>query len=929
MLNMLQALPLILQKRLSERQTKLVTPVMLRLGFTLGGLGSSVCENEEELRVKSEKAFSHSSQVLVEEYLAGWKEVEYEVVRDSYDNCVTVCNMENMDPMGIHTGESIVVAPSQTLSDFEYHSLREVSIRVVRHLGVVGECNVQFALDPKSAEYRIIEINARLSRSSALASKATGYPLAYIATKLGLGYSLTEVENPITKVTKACFEPALDYLVIKIPRWNFEKFKGVERRIGSAMKSVGEIMAIGRTFEEVLQKGLRMLEIGASGAVGDHPFHFEDIEEELRFPTHERVFAIAQAFCDGMTVSQVAELTHIDPWFLHKINHIVKISQNLGEEKKSKGKDLSADAIRKAKQYGFSDAQIAWAAGSSPEEIASLRESFAIRPFVKQIDTLAAEYPAQTNYLYLTYNACEDDIEFKGEKNSVMVLGSGAYRIGSSVEFDWCAVNAMRTAKELGYSTIMVNFNPETVSTDYNECDRLYFDELTFETLSEIYKKENPVGLVVSMGGQTPNNLALACHNAGMTILGTSAENIDRAEDRHKFSSMLEKLNIDQPQWKELSSVEESKEFANEVGYPVLVRPSYVLSGAAMKVAVNDNELERFLGEALDVSAENAIVVSKFIENAREIEIDAVAREGKILASSVFEHVENVGVHSGDATLVIPPQRTYLETMRRITKTAEKIADALNINGPFNVQFIAKDNQIKVIECNVRASRSLPYVSKILKQNFAGLATKVILGAPCEAPNISPLELDYVGVKAPQFSFTRLSGADPTLGVEMASTGEVACLGHDFEEAFLKALLSVGFRLPVKSVLLSTGPLIDKVGFLESSRLLQSMDVKLYATGGTSLFLQENGVEAEELKWPLSKESPNALDFIRDGKIDLVVNIPKNFQEEEITNDYLIRRTAADFSVNLITDLQLARRFVEALYSKDNDDLKCLAWGDY
>ncbi len=900
-------------------------PVMMRIAYALGGLGSGICNNEADVRERAQKALSYTKQILIEEYLRGWKEVEYEIVRDQYDNCLSVCNMENFDPMGIHTGESIVVAPSQTLTNREYHKLREIAIRTVRHLDIIGECNIQYALDPKSEDYRVIEINARLSRSSALASKATGYPLAAVAAKLALGYSLTELQNSITKVTKASFEPALDYIVVKIPRWDLKKFRLVSNKIGSGMKSVGEIMAIGRKFEEALQKGLRMLEIGASGLLLNREMEFGDIRQELSEPTDLRIFAIPEAIKAGMSVDEIHDLTFIDKWFLYKIKSIVDIEERLkqvGEQR------CPRDLLQEAKQHGFSDLQIGRSLGLDELQARDLRKNYGLAPFVKQIDTLAAEYPAQTNYLYLTYNGSEDDLSFL-ERNCVMVLGSGAYRIGSSVEFDWCGVNSVLALKNLNYQTIMVNYNPETVSTDYDECDKLYFDELSFETVVDIYEKEKPIGIIISMGGQIPNTLALRLHHYGIRLLGTSALSIDHAEDRHKFSKLLDELQIDQPKWKELTSMQEAKKFAKNVGYPVLIRPSYVLSGAAMSIAVTDNELEKFLNKATDISADHPVVISKFIENAKEIEIDAVAQEGELLVYAVTEHVENAGVHSGDATMVLPPQRTYLETTRRIKKIAREIARALKINGPFNIQFVAKDNDVKVIECNLRASRSFPFVSKIFKVNFIDIATRVIMGHHPPRIDRSVFDLEYVGVKAPQFSFTRLSGADPTLGVEMASTGEVACLGDDFEEAFLKALLSVGYRLPIKNILLSTGPIESKAEFLSSSRTLQEMGMNFYATGGTARFMEANGISAKVLHWPLSGEKPNVLDYLAEKKIDLVINIPKNYQEEELTNDYIIRRQAVDFAIPLFTNMQLARRFVEAVSRKSIKDLHIKSWGEY
>ena len=901
-------------------------PVMMRIAYALGGLGSGICGNEAELRVRAAKAFAHSKQVLIEEYLTGWKEIEYEVVRDRFDNCITVCNMENVDPMGIHTGESIVVAPSQTLSNREYHRLRQIAIKVVRQIGIVGECNIQYALDPRSEDYRVIEVNARLSRSSALASKATGYPLALIAAKLGIGYSLTDLPNAITGVTKACFEPALDYLVVKIPRWDLQKFRRVSTRIGSGMKSVGEVMAIGRSFEEALQKALRMLGIGASGLVGNLNFVPADLDSTLREPTPERIFAIAEALHQGYAVNRIHQLSHIDPWFLEKMHHIVEISEQLRQC--SQLAACTPALLRQAKQAGFADRQIALFTGVEELQVRQQREKHGIVPCIKQVDTLAAEYPAQTNYLYLSYHGQEDDVPC-GESKAVLVLGSGAYRIGSSVEFDWCCVNTVQALRRLQYRTLIVNYNPETVSTDYNECDRLYFEDLNLETVLDIYKKERPIGVILSVGGQIPNTLAVQLHAAGVTILGTAPESIDTAEDRHKFSHLLDRLGVAQPAWKELVTLEEAKQFAQAVGYPVLIRPSYVLSGAAMSVASNDTEIVTFLKKATQVSEQYPVVMSKFIEQAKELEMDAVAQNGELVVWAISEHVENAGVHSGDATLVLPPQRTYLETMRRIRKITTQIARALHISGPFNIQFLAKDNEVKVIECNVRASRSFPFVSKILQVNFIDIATRVIMGHAVPAIQGSLLDVDYVGVKAPQFSFTRLEGADPTLGVEMASTGEVACLGDDFDEAFLKALLAVGYRLQVRNVLLSTGPIEAKAAFLASARVLQGLGVSLYATPGTADFLRTNGVETIPLYWPLGEQQPNTITYLREGKIDLVLNIPKNYQEEELTNDYLIRRQAVDLGIPLITNLQLAQRFVEALAHKRLDDLQIKSWDKY
>ena len=905
--------------------SKIGYPVMIRIAFALGGLGSGICTSESEVRELADKAFSYSNQILIEEYLEGWKEVEYEVMRDTYDNCITICNMENFDPLGIHTGESIVVAPSQTLNNNEYHRLREISIRVVRHIGIVGECNIQFALNPQTGDYHVIEVNARLSRSSALASKATGYPLAFIAAKLALGYGLTELKNSITQTTMSCFEPALDYVVVKIPRWDLKKFRRVSTQIGSGMKSVGEVMAIGRSFEEALQKALRMLDIGVCGLIGNENLKFEDLENELRNPTEERIFAITHALKSGISIEEVHRLTNIDKWFIYKINHIFEVEKLL---KKYANGICPKGTLLEAKRAGFSDYQIARTLNCHEDEVRGMRKNYGLQPCIKQIDTLAAEYPAQTNYLYLTYNGISDDIEFTN-KNSVIVLGSGVYRIGSSVEFDWCCVNAVMTLRKLGYQTILINYNPETVSTDYDECDRLYFDELSFETIFEIYQKEKPLGIIISMGGQIPNNLALKFNQEGMNILGTSSENIDKAENRHKFSTLLDELNIDQPEWAELTSLKEAKEFAEKVQYPVLVRPSYVLSGAAMGVASTDMELTQFLERAADISRDYPVVISKFLENAKEIELDGVAKDGELVVYAISEHVENAGVHSGDATLVLPPQRTYIETIRKVRTNSKEIAKALQISGPFNIQFIAKDNDVKVIECNLRASRSFPFVSKVYKVNFIDIATRILMNKEVHYNDKSFMELEYVGVKAPQFSFTRLQGADPTLGVEMASTGEVGCLGDDFEEAFLKALISVGFKFPIRTILISTGPLENKAEFISSAKLLKEFGVRIYATRGTSEFMKQYGIDSEILNWPLEKKSPNVLDYISNRKIDLVINIPKDFQEEELTNDYIIRRKSVDFGIPLITNLQLARRFVEAMARKKLPELHIKSWNEY
>jgi carbamoyl-phosphate synthase large subunit len=903
--------------------------VMLRAGYALGGLGSGVCADPGEVRERAGRALAHSGQILIEECLAGWKEVEYEVVRDRFDNCITVCNMENLDPLGIHTGESIVVAPSQTLTNHEYHSLRQIAIRVVRHLGIVGECNIQFALDPRADDYRVIEVNARLSRSSALASKATGYPLALVAAKLGLGHSLPELRNSITVATTACFEPALDYIVVKVPRWDLRKFPQASPRIGSGMKSVGEVMAIGVTFEEALQKALRMLDVGAAGLVGKAGPQRAGLETELAEPTPARIFAIAEAMKAGMPLERIHELSGIDRWFLGGIQRIVAVGERLRAW--GAGVSLPPDLMREAKWMGFADRQIAELTGLHEADVRAQREAHGLRPRVRQIDTLAAEYPARTNYLYLTYRASEDDVDGIG-RDSVIVLGSGAYCIGSSVEFDWCGVNTSQALRRLGYGTVIINYNPETVSTDYNECDRLYFEELSLETVLAIYERERPLGVVVSMGGQIPNRLAIPLQRAGVALLGTSALSIDAAEDRHKFSRLLDTLGIEQPEWKELATVESAQEFAARVGYPVMVRPSYVLSGAAMGVASDARELSALLGKASAISPTHPVVMSKFIENAKELEIDAVACRGEVCASAITEHVENAGVHSGDATLVLPPQRTYLETIRRIKAISARIARALDLHGPFNIQFIAKGNTVKVIECNVRASRSFPFVSKIVGTNLVELATEVMMGrspTAAQRANGSLFDVSYVGVKAPQFSFTRLDGADPTLGVEMTSTGEVACLGDDFEEAFLKALLAVGYRLPVRTVLLSTGPLEAKAAFLEASRELRRLGVTLYATPGTARFLRRHGIRATVLHWPLENRQPSVLEYLGAKRIDLVINIPKSAQEEELTNDYIIRRRTVDFGIPLITNIQLAQRFVEALARKGAADLQIKSWREY
>lgn len=910
-------------------------PVIIRAAYALGGLGSGFCDNETELDALAEKAFSFSPQVLVEKSLKGWKEIEYEVVRDCFDNCITVCNMENFDPLGIHTGESIVVAPSQTLTNNEYHKLRELAIRIIRHIGIVGECNVQYALDPESEDYRVIEVNARLSRSSALASKATGYPLAFVAAKLALGYGLFDLKNAVTKTTPAFFEPALDYVVCKIPRWDLGKFQGVDRMLGSSMKSVGEVMAIGRTFEEAIQKGLRMIGQGMHGFVENKELVIADVDKALREPTDKRIFIISKAMRAGYTVDQLHELTRIDKWFLQKLQNIMDTSIELhdcGWSSSSFG-----SLLRKAKRQGFSDFQIARAIGldtvmsgeNAAQKIRELRKRVGILPVVKQIDTLAAEYPAQTNYLYLTYNGTESDVDYLGDKKSVVVLGSGAYRIGSSVEFDWCGVQALNTIRKEGWRSVMINYNPETVSTDYDICDRLYFDELTFERVLDILELENPYGVIVSTGGQIPNNLALRLDAQGVSILGTSAESIDRAEDRDKFSAMLDTIGVDQPEWRALTSLEDIQAFVQEVGFPVLVRPSYVLSGAAMNVCSNNEELERFLALAANVSKQHPVVVSRFIEHAKEVEMDAVAREGEIIAYAISEHIEYAGVHSGDATIQFPPQKLYVETMRRIKRISRRIAKELNISGPFNIQFLARDNDIKVIECNLRASRSFPFVSKVLKLNLIELATRVMLGMEVQKPDKSLFDLDYVGIKASQFSFNRLQNADPVLGVDMASTGEVGCLGQDTSCALLKAMLSVGYRIPQKGILLSTGAPKQKVDMLEAARMLQQQGFTLYATGGTSAFLEENGVKSVRVYWPSEEGTPQALDLLHRKEIDMVVNIPKNLSSSELDNGYKIRRSSIDLNIPLITNARLASAFIGAFCSMKVEDLAIQSWNEY
>lgn len=914
---------------------KLGFPIIIRAAYALGGQGSGFCSNEEELVKTATRALSYSSQILVEESLKGWKEIEYEVVRDQYDNCITVCNMENFDPLGIHTGESIVVAPSQTLSNSEYHKLRKLSIQIIRHIGIIGECNVQYALDPNSEDYRVIEVNARLSRSSALASKATGYPLAFVAAKLGLGYGLHELKNSITKTTTAFFEPALDYIVCKIPRWDLNKFIGVSKTINSSMKSVGEVMAIGKSFEEAIQKGLRMIGQGMHGFVGNRDLEFKDIEKELSEPTDMRIFVIASAFEKGYTIDRIHELTKIDKWFLVKLQGIFNLKKELSKYRTLE--DLPFDLLVQAKKDGFSDFQIARFVLHTNKavmqdgllEVRKFRKQHHILPYVKQIDTLAAEYPAKTNYLYLTYSGDEHDVSFKNDGKSVIVFGSGAYRIGSSVEFDWCSVSALNTVNEQGYRSIMINYNPETVSTDYDVCDRLYFDELSFERVMDIIDLENPKGVIISMGGQIPNNLAMRLYEQKVNILGTSAVSIDNAEDRNKFSMLLDQLKIDQPRWRELTSLKDIYKFVDDIGFPVLIRPSYVLSGAAMNVVSNKDELEYFLKLAANVSKQYPVVVSEFIQQAKEIEMDAVAKHGELITYAISEHVEFAGVHSGDATIVFPAQKVYFETMKRIKRITREIARSLDITGPFNIQFLAKDNDIKVIECNLRASRSFPFVSKVLKVNFIDIATRIMLDLPVEKPHKSVFDVDYVGVKAPQFSFSRLQKADPILGVDMASTGEVGCLGDSFYDAILTSMLSVGYTIPKKNILLSTGEMRSKVELLNSCRMLHEKGYNLFATRGTQQFLELNGIPATTLHWPDEELKPNVLDYLRSRTIDLVINVPKDLTKTELSNDYTIRRSAVDFNIPLITNARLASAFIIAFCKLGINDIQIRSWNEY
>jgi carbamoyl-phosphate synthase large subunit len=910
-------------------------PVIIRAAYTLGGQGSGFCNHETELIKMADKAFSYAPQILVEKSLKGWKEVEYEVVRDQYDNCITVCNMENFDPLGIHTGESIVVAPSQTLTNAEYHNLRQLAIMIIRHIGIIGECNIQYALDPNSEDYRVIEVNARLSRSSALASKATGYPLAFVAAKLSIGYGLHEIKNSITKTTSAFFEPALDYIVCKIPRWDLNKFIGVSKQIGSSMKSVGEVMAIGRTFEEAIQKGLRMIGQGMHGFVGNHDLEFDNIEKELAEPTDMRIFVIADAFNHDFPIKKIHDLTRIDPWFLHKLKNIHDLKDQLKQYNALP--EIPLEILKKAKVMGFSDFQIARYVLKHEGEtmqrgllsVREYRKKHHIIPYVKQIDTLAAEYPAKTNYLYLTYSGSSHDLDYSAENQSIIVLGSGAYRIGSSVEFDWCSVNALNAINKEGYESVMINYNPETVSTDYDSCNRLYFDELSFERVMDIIELEKPKGVILSMGGQIPNNLAMRLYQHNVPVLGTSPVSIDNAEDRHKFSLLCDRLKIDQPRWKELSTIEEIHDFVEEVGFPVLIRPSYVLSGAAMNVVSNKEEMEHYLQLAANVSKQYPVVVSEFIEQAKEIEIDAVAEKGELIAYAISEHVEFAGVHSGDATIVFPAQKIYFETMRRIKRITKQIANALNISGPFNIQFLAKDNDIKVIECNLRASRSFPFVSKVLKVNFIELATRILLGKKVEKPSKSIFDLDCIGIKAPQFSFSRLQKADPVLGVDMASTGEVGCIGENFYDAILKAMLSVGYTFPKKNILMSTGPMRSKVELVNSCRMLTEKGYNLFATRGTAQFLEMNGIQVTVLYWPDEDKKPNTLDYLKNKMIDLVVNIPKDLSKKELSNGYRIRRCAVDFNIPLITNARLASAFLTAICKLNPEDITIKSWDEY
>ncbi len=904
---------------------KIGFPIMLRIAYALGGLGSGIVDNKQDLIEKANRAFSFTNQILIEESLFGWKEVEYEIVRDKFDNAIAVCSMENFDPMGIHTGDSIVISPVQTLSATENFKLRSIGIKLIRHLGIIGECNIQYALSPNSEDYRIIEVNARLSRSSALASKATGYPLAFVATKLSIGYALNEIENSVTKQTSAAFEPALDYVVLKFPRWDLQKFNQVSTTLGSEMKSVGEVMAIGRSFEEVLQKAIRMLDIGKNGLVCNNSENTEDIRKQIKAANPNRIFQIATALEQNFSIDEINKLTKIDKWFLYKLKRIVDLKKRF---QSSKLEEIDIDNFFHLKKVGFSDKQIGLLTNNDEFSVRARRKSLGIFPVVKQIDTLAAEYPAKTNYLYLTYHGTENDINF-GEKNQIIVLGSGAYRIGSSVEFDWCCVNAAQTLDKHNYKSIMINYNPETVSTDHDTFHKLYFDELSLERILDIYEKENPIGVIVSVGGQIPNNLAIKLSKSGVKILGTSPEQIDNAESRDKFSEILDNLEIDQPQWEELTDHESARIFCKNVGFPVLIRPSYVLSGAAMSVILTVSELDIYLKNASDISKEHPVVISKFITDAREIEVDAVAQDGEVVVYAISEHIENAGVHSGDATIVFPPQRTYLETMRKVKLITKKIADKLQISGPFNIQFLAKDNEVKVIECNLRASRSFPFISKVLKLNFIEIATRMIIGEKKPAFHHNSFDLDYVGVKAPQFSFTRLKGSDPILGVEMASTGEVACIGDDFNEAFLKSMLAVGYKIPKNAIFLSTGRTEEKAQIIEELRKIQKNGIKLFGTEATALFYQRNGIDVEILFRPFDEKSPNVMDYLEEKRFDLVVNIPKNTDEDELDSDYLIRRKAVDFNIPLITNIQIARRFFKAILSDKGTENQVRSWNEY
>ncbi|HPM11215.1 MAG TPA: carbamoyl-phosphate synthase (glutamine-hydrolyzing) large subunit, partial [Paludibacter sp.] len=908
-------------------------PVMVRSAYALGGLGSGICYNDKEFITLCKSSLTYSKQILVEESLKGWKEIEFEVIRDSKDHCFTVVPMENFDPLGIHTGESIVVAPIITLNKEQIDLLEDVARRVVRHIGILGECNIQYAFNAETNDYRIIEINARLSRSSALASKASGYPLAFVATKIALGYTLDEIGEMGTP-NSAYVAPKVDYMIVKIPRWDLTKFQGVSRKIGSSMKSVGEVMSIGLSFEEVIQKGLRMIGQGMHGFVGNRDLTFDDIEDALSKPTDLRIFAIADAFEKGYSVNQIEELTQIDPWFLSKLENIYQYTKVL--EQYNKIEDVPAEVLQEAKRLGFSDFQIARYVehpnSTMEKEVLAVRKhrkNLGVLPAVRRINTVASENPDDTNYLYFTYGKKESYQPERTEKESVIVLGSGAYRIGSSVEFDWCSVNAVVTARNLGYESVMINYNPETVSTDYDMCDRLYFDELSFERVMDVVDIERPKGVILSVGGQIPNNLATKLDRQQVPILGTTAASIDRAENRHKFSSMLDELKIDQPRWRELTSFDEIDSFIDEVGFPVLIRPSYVLSGAAMNVCHTKEQMRKFLSLAAKVSKQYPVVVSEFLLNAKEIEFDAVAKNGEVVEYAISEHVEFAGVHSGDATLVFPAQKIYFETMRRIKRISKKIAKELNISGPFNIQFLARENYIKVIECNLRASRSFPFVSKVIKRNFIETATRIMLDAPYSKPDSSVFDIEYIGVKASQFSFARLHKADPILGVDMASTGEVGCIGDDYPEAILKALLSVGFEIPKKNILVSSGEPKSKVELMEAMRQLQRKGYKIYATRGSQRFLAENGVEAVAVQWPDEEGEFNVKDMISRKQFDLVINIPKNTSERELSNDYEIRRSAVDFNIPLLTNARLASAFIQAFCNLEMKDLKIKHWGEY